>query len=158
MPLVDSCSISKWLKRTSLLFFLAGAISGCQKKHTAESVSLVNPSISTTSGTVTSSTNTTELQPANTNAVNDSEGGIASNCERELLALSKVNQNAYAQMKSAFDTLLKSASVYTEVRDEIGAETRGTMDSLYKYKTQKLCSDIQQSVRESLISNGEKFK
>jgi hypothetical protein len=84
--------------------------------------------------------------------------GEATACQRELLALSKVSQSAYSQKKAAFDALLSSASVYTSVRGDIGSQTRETMDALYKYKTQKLCSDIEQSVRQSLISRGENFK
>jgi hypothetical protein len=83
---------------------------------------------------------------------------MASTCQQELLALSKVNQAAYAQRKASFDDLLASASVYTNVRGDIGEDTRTTMDALYKYKTQKLCSDIEQSVRQALINRGENFK
>ncbi|SNY62259.1 hypothetical protein SAMN02744775_00763 [Enterobacter sp. CC120223-11] len=79
-------------------------------------------------------------------------------CQRELIALSKVNQRSYAQKKAEFDLLLSRASVYTSVRDEIGAETKDTMDALYKFKTQKLCSDIEIAVRQSLISTGESIK
>jgi len=79
-------------------------------------------------------------------------------CQRELIALSKVNQRSYAQKKAEFDLLLSRASVYTSVRDEIGAQTKDTMDALYKFKTQKLCSDIEIAVRQSLLSTGESIK
>ncbi|AST78850.1 TPA: hypothetical protein JD342_18395 [Citrobacter freundii] len=69
-----------------------------------------------------------------------------------------MNQHQYAKKKAAFDQLLDSASVYTSVREDIGSQTRDTMDALYKYKTQKLCSDIEQTVRQSLINRGESFK
>ncbi|MGL4724464.1 MAG: hypothetical protein ACRCWW_08185 [Scandinavium sp.] len=84
--------------------------------------------------------------------------GAASVCQRELVALAKVNQTLYVRKKEAFESLLQSASVYTSVRDDIGEQTRDTLDALYKYKTQKLCSDIAQSVRQSLINRGENLK
>ena len=83
---------------------------------------------------------------------------MATPCQQELLALSKVNQTAYAQRKASSDNLLASASVYTNIRGDISEDTRTTMDALYKYKTQKLCSDIEQSVRQSLINRGENVK
>lgn len=92
-----------------------------------------------------------------TQASRAQEGSIAT-CQRELLALSKVNQRMYAQKKAEFDQLVARASVYTSVRDDIGSQTKDTMDALYKFKTQKLCSDIELAVRQSLISAGENLK
>ncbi|WP_312624643.1 hypothetical protein [Scandinavium sp.] len=162
MYLVNSVSISKWSMRAILLLFVAGMISGCQKNiqpnSDSESLVTVTPVIPPVPRTYPSSTNITEDQSDNTSRANAAKGGVVSNCERELLALSKVNKNVYVQKKAAFDELLRNAAVYTEVREDIGAETRGTMDALYKYKTQKLCNDIAQSVRESLIAKGENFR
>lgn len=159
MFLVNSVSISKWSMRAVLLLFVAGMTSGCKKniQPNSDSASLVTPSAPVPS-TEPSSTNITDEQYGNANKANGSKGGVVSNCERELLALSKVNKNAYAQKKAAFDDLLRNAAIYTEVREDIGAETRGALDALYKYKTQKLCNGIAQSIRESLIAKGENFR
>lgn len=81
--------------------------------------------------------------------------GSASNCQRELVALSKIDQRLYAQKKAAFNELLSSASVYTAVREDITLQTKDTMDAFYKFKTQKICSDIEQTVRQALINRVE---
>lgn len=86
------------------------------------------------------------------------ETGSVSSCQRELVALSKINQRLYAQKKAAFDELLTSASVYTGVREDITAQTKDTMDAFYKFKTQKICSDIEQAVRQALINRVENMK
>ncbi|MBT1713854.1 hypothetical protein KK116_06185 [Enterobacter dykesii] len=87
-----------------------------------------------------------------------SESGAASTCQRELIVLSKVNQRLYAQKKAAFDELISSVSVYTAVREDINPQTKDTMDAFYKFKTQKICSDIEQAVRQALINRVENFK
>lgn len=100
------------------------------------------------------------LSPATSVTIENKKNsqGMVSSCQRELLALSKINPKVYAIRKAAFDELLSNASVYTSVRDDIGGGTKDTMDALYKYKTQKLCSDIEQSVRQTLISREEGVK
>lgn len=154
----DIHKIYLWAKKTVGILLLMGSpwmIAGCQKsEHKApvavaaespalsESVPLPEPNLVTPERTVESD-NVTE--------------GTASLCQKELVALSKVNKNLYARKKAEFDRLLSSASVYTSVRDEIAGQTRDTMDALYKYKTQKFCSDIEQSVRETLFKRGERL-
>lgn len=91
--------------------------------------------------------------------VNDREmEGEASRCQRELQALAKVNPAVYAQKKIRFEKLLSQAAIYTGVRKEIDLQTKETIDALYKYKTRKLCSDIQQLVRVELINAGENIE
>ncbi|HEX4502796.1 MAG TPA: hypothetical protein VH187_16800 [Scandinavium sp.] len=152
-------NLSGCFKRTSCLLLMAvGMISGCQqnaKPHSQIEPTITSQSDSLNSSAVPSPQMAVEAQDSGSSTASEGE---ATTCQRQLLALSKVNPSAYAQKKAAFDALLSSASVYTAVRDDIGSQTRGTMDALYKYKTQKLCSDIEQSVRQSLISRGENFK
>ncbi|MFG6655003.1 hypothetical protein ACG0Z5_11095 [Scandinavium sp. M-37] len=153
MILNDACS--GFIKRTScLLLVITGMISGCQQHVQPKSVVSQSPSADVSS--VPSPQLMTETKSPE--SVGGNSEGMASTCQQELLALSKVNQAAYAQRKASFDDLLASASVYTNVRGDIGEDTRTTMDALYKYKTQKLCSDIEQSVRQALINRGENFK
>jgi hypothetical protein len=155
MILTDACS--GFIKRTScLLLVLTGIISGCQQHAQPKSIVTQPLSASAEVDTVPSAQLMTETKTPE--AVGGSSEGMASACQQELLALSKVNQTAYAQRKASFDNLLASASVYTNIRGDIGEDTRTTMDALYKYKTQKLCSDIEQSVRQALINRGENFK
>ena len=156
-------NIHKLKKYTALNLFptlaMAGALflSGCQSsgygaqsaddapaltQPEAQSASLPAPQIASAT-------------PNENRVENNTSDGAATQCQRELLALSKVNPAAYAEKKQAFDTLLRNASVYSAVRDDINAQTKDTLDSLYKYKTQKLCSDIEQAIQQGLISRGE---
>lgn len=84
--------------------------------------------------------------------------GSATVCQRELAALAKISSSAYAAKKAAFETLLRNASTYSAVRGDINAQTRDTLDALYKYKTQKLCNDIEQAIQQGLISRGESVR
>lgn len=144
-------------KTVNILFLIAPILlAGCQNSSKPPSLVTDSASASLSVSTPLASPELESAAPATANA--EASEGTASVCQKELLALSKVNQNQYAQKRAAFDELLKSASVYTTVRDDIGSQTRDTMDALYKYKTQKLCSDIEQAVRQSLINRGESFK
>ncbi|MDU6925262.1 hypothetical protein [Franconibacter helveticus] len=84
--------------------------------------------------------------------------GSATICQRELAALSKINPSVYAVKKQAFETLLQTATSYSAVRSDINEQTRDTLDALYKYKTQKICNDIEQAIQQGLISRGESIK
>lgn len=142
-----------------LLVSLSLSLSGCQSSSEADqtvasSVSSVTPAPVLPSPQLKMNTASSERA---SNPEQPAEGSVSA-CQRELLALSKINQRYYAQKKAAFDNLLSSASVYTSVRGDIGSQTKDTMDALYKYKTQKLCIDIEQTVRQALISRGEDFR
>ncbi|EPM0025672.1 hypothetical protein PU088_004075 [Citrobacter farmeri] len=138
-----------------LLMIAPVLVTGCQQHSQSELVTGKNAPTSV----VSSSLPSPQITPAAPKATSvEVSEGAASACQKELIALSKVNQNQYAKKKAAFEQLLDSASVYTSVREDIGSQTRDTMDALYKYKTQKLCSDIEQTVRQSLINRGEGFK
>lgn len=136
-----------------ILALVSGILSGCQKSVPKSPVIKESPV-----PPVAAVSEPQPIAPPRNMASDTAVQGTASVCQRELLALSKVSPKTYARKKAAFDTLLRSASVYTSVRDEIGGQTRDTMDALYKYKTQKLCSDIQQAVRDGLIVRGEEIK
>lgn len=90
-------------------------------------------------------------------ALPDSDAGDVSRCQRQLKALSRINPRLYARRRAAFDDLLARAAVYTAVRDEVGLQTRETMDALYKFKTRKICNDIEQTVGQALVSAGERL-
>jgi hypothetical protein len=79
-------------------------------------------------------------------------------CQRELTALAGIDKRLYTEKKTAFDGLLASASTYITVRSDVDARTRESMDALYKYRTQKICDDINRSVQEALIKQGENFR
>lgn len=137
-----------------LLFFisLVMATGGCQQNKTgntktsADSTTAYVPAPVITPGTAMTDA------PA---APQSSPEGSVSTCQRELVALSKINPRMYAQKKNSFTELLASASVYTAVRNDIASQTKDTMDAFYKFKTQKICSDIEQAVRQALINRVE---
>ncbi|WP_312311644.1 hypothetical protein [Atlantibacter sp.] len=96
--------------------------------------------------------------PSSLESEDASATGSATICQHELAALAKINPAKYATQKVVFDNLLKSASVYSMVRSDVNADTKDIMDTLYKYKTQKICNDIEQAIHDSLIARGENVK
>lgn len=86
------------------------------------------------------------------------ERGRIGLCQSELASLQKISPKAYAAKKASFDSLIRSASVYTAVRNDINAQTKDTMDALYKYKTNQMCSEIERAVMDGLIRRGESVK
>jgi len=84
--------------------------------------------------------------------------GPVEQCQRELSALGKINTDMYEKRRIAFSGLLKNASVYSSLRQDINSQTKETVDALYKYKTQKLCHDIEQDLQQVLISHGENLQ
>jgi hypothetical protein len=84
--------------------------------------------------------------------------GPVEQCQRELNALGKINTDMYEKRRAAFSGLLKNASVYSSLRQDINSQTKETVDALYKYKTQKLCHDIEQDLQQALISHGENLQ
>lgn len=153
---LNNCAGKPFLALVAISTILV--VTGCQSKPKSkvtpagQSAQAVSSSVPAQGG----STNT-NIKPAGTPVEMASDSSVT-NCQRELTALSKINGRLYVQKKAAFDDLLASASVYTSVRGDIASQTKDTMDALFKYRTQKLCSDIQQTVQQALISRGENFK
>lgn len=79
-------------------------------------------------------------------------------CQSELASLKKVSPNAYLEKKAYFDSLLSSVAVYASVRGDVNAQTKDTLDALYKYKTNQVCAEIERDVLQGLISRGESLK
>lgn len=132
-------------------------ISGCQS-HNANvpKTSGIAPAMQTMS-VPQPSAQLAETKPANADVSENSASsqGAATLCQQQLAALAKINPAQYATQREAFDSLLKSVSTYSSVRNDVNAQTKDIMDTLYKFKTQKVCNDIQQAIQESLISRGE---
>jgi hypothetical protein len=124
---------------------------GCQQTKPGDTQTMSEPEATYTAPAITPGSSMPESKMTSSQSTASAEGS-ASTCQRELVALSKINQRLYAQKKAAFNELISSASVYTAVRDDITAQTKDTMDAFYKFKTQKICSDIEQTVRQALIS------
>lgn len=77
-------------------------------------------------------------------------------CQKTLDSLQVVNPSAWKRHKAEFDTLIRSASQYGAVRDGVSDKTKDTVDAMYQFRTNKICSDIENEVMDALISHGEK--
>lgn len=82
--------------------------------------------------------------------------GQASTCQRELSSLSGINPRDYADKRADFNALLQSANAYKDVRQQISPGMRETMDSFYKFKMLRLCSQIELSLQQGLIAIEDK--
>ncbi|MBB3324125.1 MULTISPECIES: hypothetical protein [unclassified Atlantibacter] len=162
-----SDKLSAWMMKSLLSLPLTGLfiVSGChfnesEPPKTAVTVQSPQPSngVSTPLPSAKLESQTTATAESETYRESSSSTGTATVCQRELAALSKINPAKYATQKGVFDNLLKSVSVYSTVRDDVNPGTKDIMDTLYKYKTQKICNDIQQAINESLIARGENVK
>lgn len=79
-------------------------------------------------------------------------------CQLTLDALHNVEQKQFDNYKQNFDLLMKGAAQYSGVRAKIKTETQDTVDALYRYKVNKLCSQIDQAVMVALAAQGESVK
>lgn len=76
-------------------------------------------------------------------------------CQSQLQALKIVNPLEYTRMQNAFDHLMSSAAQYNGMRKIVDENTQDTVDSLYHYRANQLCTRIAQTLMESLTSKGE---
>lgn len=166
-----------WGKAGIVLPLLAGVflLAGCQNSNKwsdkSRSETVVTSSSSTTvtpvpAPTPRSTTQTAQSAPMPAPAPapmpepvsSPAERGRIGLCQSELASLQKISPKTYAAKKASFDNLIRSASVYTAVRSDINAQTKDTMDALYKYKTNQMCSEIERAVMDGLIRRGESVK
>lgn len=75
-------------------------------------------------------------------------------CVNELKALQKISPALYKKRKEEFDTLMKGAAVYDDLRTDITESIRESVDAMYIYKTGLLCSVISQELLRSLSGKG----
>lgn len=141
--------------RAIILIALAGImLSGCQSREENRRSKAVESSaepMASYSGAVNHQADTSS-------SANAPAAGPVNICQRELAALAKINPRAYAVKKATFDSLLNNAAVYTSVRSQVNNQTQDALDALYKYKVQQVCSEIQYSVMQGLMSRGESLK
>lgn len=79
-------------------------------------------------------------------------------CPKELASLKVISPKNYAVKKAAYDRLTFNSSQYNRLRGEINSTTQDTIDALYKYKMNILCSTIEHDVMQGLIRKGESGK
>ncbi|MBD8453639.1 hypothetical protein [Serratia rubidaea] len=78
-------------------------------------------------------------------------------CRKALDSLQKINPQSYRQKKAYFDSLLGSVAQYSAVRGEVSGGTKDTIDALYKFKTNKVCADIENEVMNGLVRRAERM-
>lgn len=71
-------------------------------------------------------------------------------CRRELEAQKKIDSAVYNKRKAEFDKLVSGASLYNEVKSEVGNYTQSAVDALYRFRSDKLCADIASDVLKEL--------
>lgn len=76
-------------------------------------------------------------------------------CRMALDSLQKVNPNRARKLSNDFNSLVSAASQYNAVRGQVGDTTRQAIDSMYHFKSVKLCADIDKELMDSLVQRGE---
>ena len=76
-------------------------------------------------------------------------------CRRALESLKEVNPKQAVKLGSDFTALISAASQYNSVRNKVAEPTRKGIDSMYQFKSIKLCADIEKELIDSLVKRGE---
>ena len=88
---------------------------------------------------------------------NSTETNSVAQCQNELDVLKRLHSADYQQIQQRFDKLLNNAATYSSIRGNIDPQMKGTIDALYKYKTDKLCHEVAQQVMIDLMDKVEKL-
>lgn len=151
MITISKASLRRLINGITLpLIFL---VCGCQQTPHSVRVTPQPQDLSTSE-----SANTSEIANANANThsvkyIEESEK--LKICQAQLEALQSVSQPEYKKFHGTFDYLMKSAAQYNGLRKNIDPNTQDTVDSLYHYRANQLCSRIAQTLMDSLVSKGE---
>lgn len=156
MITISRFSFSKNVTRITLVcvFFL----SGCQilrhsDKSTASSVPVIQPIQSEMSQNPSA---VYQDKPATLHDEKyDAESEKLKQCQSQLEALKPMNPEKYKRLHTSFDYLMNGAAQYTGIRQNTNADTQDTVDALYRYRANLLCSQIAQALLDSLTSRGE---
>lgn len=139
-------------------------LSGCQKvgEHRAEGAADRIPVMPATAAMKPAAFNAgdtqTHLVPVRTATAAMGTGGDILTCQNDLNSLKQVNSKAWTMRKRDFDSLVAGASVYASVRTDVNGKTRDTLDALYRFKTNKLCVQIERDVLDGLVARGENIR
>ncbi|TFZ53063.1 hypothetical protein E5C26_01665 [Serratia proteamaculans] len=76
-------------------------------------------------------------------------------CHKNLEVLTKLNDVQHAAIKQEFDRVMKGAAQYSGLRPQVTDDTQNTVDALYRYRVNLLCSKINQDVLNALAERGE---
>nr|WP_227540158.1 MULTISPECIES: hypothetical protein [unclassified Raoultella] len=76
-------------------------------------------------------------------------------CREALESLKEVNPKQGELLGNNFTALIGAASQYNSVRGKVAEPTRQGIDSMYQFKSIKLCADIEKELIDSLVKRGE---
>jgi len=76
-------------------------------------------------------------------------------CRKALESLKEVKPKQADKLGNEFTALLSAASQYNSVRSKVAEPTKQGIDSMYQFKSIKLCADIEKELIDSLVKRGE---
>ena len=117
---------------------------GCNSTQSRQSARLMKPLSDTTL-----SQQQTEQQ-----RVSDEQARLDS-CRKALESLKEVNPKQADKLGNEFTALLSAATQYNSVRSKVAEPTKEGIDSMYQFKSIKLCADIEKALIDSLVKRGE---
>lgn len=133
---------------SSCLVLASGCVSKYSPHKPGESkipeTSLKNSSMGNTKKSISDSTNW--------------EAERLKNCQEELNILKGVSPVKYTVYKRTFDGLMGGAAQYAGLRKAVNPNIQETVDALYRYKVNRLCTEVSQVALEALVERGEQFK
>ncbi|MEB8291928.1 permease [Klebsiella michiganensis] len=119
-------------------------LAGCNSIQSRQSARLMKP----LSDTTLSQQQTEQQRIADEQARLDT-------CRKALESLKEVNPKQANKLGNEFTALLSAASQYNSVRSKVAEPTKQGIDSMYQFKSIKLCADIEKELIDSLVKRGE---
>jgi len=99
---------------------------------------------------------TEESHKLNTENIHSSQDAERlSECYKELETLKILNSEKYEYYYKTFENVMSGAAQYGSVRSNVNEQTQYTVDALYRYKVNLLCSEINQTTLNSFAERGE---
>ena len=157
MITIHRIPLSKNIAKIAVL--LAFMLSGCQTLFHSDKPALSSTQITQQNLEADFSHNPPGIQHDKPAMVNDeknhAENEKLKQCQAQLEALKAMSPAQYKRMHTSFDYLMNGAAQYTGIRQNTNVDTQDTVDALYRYRANLLCSQIAQALLDSLTSRGE---
>lgn len=122
-------------------------LSGCHSTQSQQSSGLTKPS---------SESELTQQQTEQRRVASEQER--INTCRQALESLKEVNPQQAAKLGNDFTALINAASQYNAVRNKVAEPTKQGIDSMYQFKSIKLCADIEKELIDSLVKRGDNIK
>ena len=100
----------------------------------------------------------TELNKKVTQETNRASQAELLQCKHNLDNIKVLDKKAYDSYSVRFNALMNGVKNYLTIRDNVNNADQSTVDSMYKYKSDKLCSEISSSMLSALLRKGEALK